>query len=372
MARRVFLHIGLPKTGTSYLQTILWGSHEALRDAGVLLPGAGRRDHLWASCLVRGDTDTQQRDARAPGSWDRVVADVAAWPHDAVISHEFFCAATAAQASAAVARLAPADVHVVVTARDTLDLFTSSWQESVKNKGTVPIEEYCASESTDPLEVWEWWALDLGLVLERWAEAVPADHLHLLPLAKGGSAPEDLWRRFATLVGIPPDSVDVSRGFANSSLGLVETETLRRVNAVLEGFDTPRDRGVWVRTYLADQRLAPRGGERFWPSSVQVADCRRRGRRAVDLIRECGFDVRGSLDDLLTPDSLPSRRQLDSVTDTEIAEVAIELVGTLLTDVRILTRRLKVRPAGTPEPAAEPRTTESRIRRALTLRRARP
>ena len=30
MAARVFLHIGLPKTGTTYLQSVLWGSKAAL------------------------------------------------------------------------------------------------------------------------------------------------------------------------------------------------------------------------------------------------------------------------------------------------------------------------------------------------------
>ena len=30
MAARVFLHVGLPKTATTYLQTILWGNRELL------------------------------------------------------------------------------------------------------------------------------------------------------------------------------------------------------------------------------------------------------------------------------------------------------------------------------------------------------
>lgn len=363
MARRVYLHIGLPKTGTSYVQTILWGNREALERVGVLLPGEERRDHLWASCVVREDAKVRRRNSRAPGSWDRVVGDVAGWSQDAVVSHEFFAAASASQAAAAVGRLAPAEVHLVVTARDTLDLFTSSWQESVKNKGTTPMGQYCTSVSDDPLEVWNWRALDLGLVLERWSRTVPAERLHVLPLARSGSAPDDLWGRFAALVGVPPGSVDVSQGFANPSLGLAETETLRRINATLDGFDRPFDRGVWIRSFLADERLVPHGRERFWPSSDQVADCRRRGERAVALIRERGFDVRGSLDDLLTPEALPARRQPDSVSDTEVAEVAIDLVGTLLGDIRTLTKELREsRASGTEQTR---RTTTVRVRRVL-------
>jgi hypothetical protein len=368
MARRVFLHIGLPKTGTSYLQSILWGNRASLERLGVLLPGAERRDHLWASCVVRGDPRTERRNRLAPGSWDRLVSQAAAWGQDVVISHEFFSSASADQAAAAVRRLAPAEVHVVVTARDTLDLFTSSWQEYVKNKGTVPIDRYCAEVSPDPLEVWNWRALDLGLVLERWTTTVPADRVHVLPLSRPGSEPDDLWDRFATLVGIAPDSVDVSHGFPNRSMGVVETETLRRINATLDGFDRPYDRGVWIRTYLADERLVPRGGERFWPSPAQVDDCRRRGQRAVDLVGERGFDVRGRLEDLVTPQTLPPRRHPGSVSEAEVAEVAVALVGRFLTDVRALTDRL-ARPTPAPPPT-DARRVIRQVGRALGGRRS--
>ena len=40
MAERVYLHVGLPKTATTYLQTILWANRDALEGQGVRLPGA--------------------------------------------------------------------------------------------------------------------------------------------------------------------------------------------------------------------------------------------------------------------------------------------------------------------------------------------
>src|SRR3954451_11254548 len=153
MARRVFLHIGLPKTGTSYLQTILWSHRAELRAAGLLVPGRERRDHLWASLVVRDDPRVERRNARAPSSWAVLLEETAAWDRDVVVSHEFFCAASPEQARRAVEALAPAEVHLVLTAREPLGLFTSSWQESLKNKGTTRIEDYGRTESDDPLEV---------------------------------------------------------------------------------------------------------------------------------------------------------------------------------------------------------------------------
>ncbi len=92
--RRVFVHIGLPKTGTSYLQAIVWPHRDALRAAGLLLPGRERRDHLWASLVVREDPHVARRNPRAPEAWDVLRREIAAWDGDALISHEFFCSAT--------------------------------------------------------------------------------------------------------------------------------------------------------------------------------------------------------------------------------------------------------------------------------------
>ena len=336
---RVFLHIGLPKTGTSYLQAILWSHPDELRAAGVLLPGRERRDHLWASLVVREDKNVDRRNPRAPQAWDVLRREIAGWSGDAIISHEFFCSATAAQARAMVDALtrAGAEVHVVVTAREPLSLFTSSWQEHLKNKGTATIATYAATESDDPTVVWNWRALDLRLVLERWAPAVvDPTRVHVITPPGRDEPRDELWRRFCSVVGLSPD-VAATESFANASMGVVEAETLRRINERLEGFDRAFDRGVWIRSFLADDRLVPRGGEPYWPGEEQIAECRRRGDAAAAYVRDAGFDIVGDLDSILVPDVLPTRRHPDSVTDAEVAEVAVSLVADLLGEVRART-----------------------------------
>lgn len=360
--RRVFVHIGLPKTGTSYLQAIAWPGRSALRDAGVLLPGARKSDHLFASMIVRDDPGVARRGPEAPGAWDRILADVAGFDGDALISHEFFCAASTEQAERMVAQLSVVadEVHVVITTREPLGLFTSSWQESLKNKATTPLADYGRSESDDPRAVWDWRSLDLGLVLDRWAPAVPDARLHLIAPSPAGAPRTDLWERFCAVLGISPDTCDTSQGFANSSMGVVEAETLRRVNERLTGFNTGRARGVWLRTFLADERLVPRRGEPFWPAPDQVEDARRRGDRAVSKIRAAAYDVIGDVDLLLVPDDLPPRRHPDSVTDAEVAEVALDLVATLMGDVVERSER----PSGGPRPEP-PAGRLTRLRKSI-------
>ena len=131
MAERVFLHIGLPKTATTYLQRILWRNQDRMRSEGLLLPGSDRREHLWASRVVRHD---EQAPGQLPESqhtaWDRMLLEMSSWPGRALVSHEFFAAASEEQARMVLEQLAPAEVHVVVTAREPLGLFAASWQEA--------------------------------------------------------------------------------------------------------------------------------------------------------------------------------------------------------------------------------------------------
>src|SRR5689334_958549 len=120
MARpQVFLHVGSPKTGTTFLQDVLWTQRRTAREQGLLLPGRRFHDHFLATLDVRGLADQPGYPAEAKGTWARLVEQSLAWDGTVLISHELFAGATAEQASAAVASLSPrADVHVVVTARD--------------------------------------------------------------------------------------------------------------------------------------------------------------------------------------------------------------------------------------------------------------
>lgn len=53
MARTVFIHVGAPKTGTTYLQDTLWANRETLSNDGVLIPGGRRFAAFHASQAIR-------------------------------------------------------------------------------------------------------------------------------------------------------------------------------------------------------------------------------------------------------------------------------------------------------------------------------
>jgi len=353
VARRVFLHVGLPKTGTTYLQTLMWDNHDELRRQGVLLPGESSRQHLWASGVVCEDPNLDRRGPEAPYSWVRLVEEINAWDGTAVVSHEFFASASAEQAARAVAALHGAEVHVLVTARETLSLVTARWQEFVKNGSWVAIDDYPLDDDGGYSD-WGWATLDLADVLRRWGAGLPREHVHVLTLPKPHEPRETLWVRFATVLGLDAARVDSTRSTQNESLGVVEVELLRRVNADLEDFDSATDRGNWIRGYLAQGKLVPRGGERFWPSQQRVAELCERGRRIAADVEAAGYDVIGDIADLCPPDELPPRRHPDSVTDAELVAAATGVIAAMMTDVRRLTRQKRALTAAASTPAPPP------------------
>ncbi|GGO84772.1 hypothetical protein GCM10011584_03150 [Nocardioides phosphati] len=349
MARRVFWHIGLPKTGTTYLQGVLWDNREALRADGLLLPGRGHREHLWAALEVQG-RDLTQRAPRAPGAWERLATAIEEHEGDALLSHEFFCGASQEQAERAIARLAPAEVHVIVTARHTAAMLTAGWQEQVKNGGLVDLRTLAA---TDDNSEFGWRTWDLRGVLERWTSTLPADHVHLLPMP-GRSEPADRhWQNFREVLGLP-DTYAAPPAPANPSLGVVQVELLRRVNAHLSEFRKAIDRGVWIRGYLAEQHLAVQKRERFGLPEDLLQECRSRAEAAVRLITERGFHVAGDPAALLVPEELPASRQLESVTEAEMLEAAGALIATMLEDRREQAKTIRALRNPPPAAAAEP------------------
>jgi hypothetical protein len=142
MTQVVHLHVGGPKSGTTFVQQVLEHNEAALARAGVLVVGP-RLELIHAAMAVRGDARLADLPPAAAGAWDRVVAQVRAWDgHAAVISYELFANATAEQARAALARLGGLEVHVVVSARDLGKAIASSWQEQLKFGVTRELESW--------------------------------------------------------------------------------------------------------------------------------------------------------------------------------------------------------------------------------------
>ena len=357
MTERVYLHVGAPKSGTTYLQRVLDANRGALETNGTLLVGRRHLDRIHAAMAVRDDPRLAELPESARTAWTRLVREIAEWSGpSAVLSYELFAVASADQAAAALADLAAYDVHVVVTARDLGRSLVSAWQERLKFGLTTPLEDWQPKPESAEGSEWGWRSLDPAGVAERWGATRPPDHVHVVTAPRPDAGPSELWRRFAEACGLDHLEVGLDLPRANESLGVVQAELLRRVNGLLRReISGSRQRSVWIRDILAQDVLAPLGGERIGIPEAQRADAAQVWQRATARIEQGGYAVHGDLADL-EPSASDARLPQD-VTEAELAEAGVACISSLVLTMR---ERSGGRKRGsTPAPAATAAGDES-------------
>jgi hypothetical protein len=335
---RVFLHIGEPKTGSTFLQQVIWRNRAALAGQGVVLPGHHPQDHFRASQDLRGLKKLPSDPAGSwTGEWDILARQSKQAPRAAVISHELFCAADDEHARQAVSSLEPAEVHLVLTARDMASLLPAEWQESIKHRNARGWEDWLAdviereSVSPDRRQWWFWRVHDTLQILHIWSRYVPADRIHVLSTPQRGASPDLLWRRFAGLLEVDPDSVDISRARANASLGLTETEFLRRLNAELSG-EVPDWFYMWtVKEGLAHTTLAARPpGQRLVLPPERHVWAKEYAETLIAGLSDAGYDLVGDLAELRPAEAAePAVRPADQPVG-EILDAAVQATAALV------------------------------------------
>jgi len=333
VARQVFLHVGTPKSGTTFLQSLWWHHRDALAERGLLLPGTAIVDHFHASALVCDRREVVDRLAPSQlRTWDDLLEEIGAWGAAALVSHELFAPASAERAAEALARLGEVadEVHVVVTSRDLARQLPSGWQQNVKQGRTETLREFWSlarDDADDPF----WTFQDVPALLDRWTSGVPADRRHLVVLPQPGGPRDLLWQRACELTGVDPTGLTIDIERANESLGLAEVEVMRRVHAAVpeqrRGLDVRRIATNW----FTQQVLVPAGnGEPFVLPADLHAWAVERGSAMLAELRERELHVVGDLADLVPDQTPPAGRTPDDVTDADVAAVAVPAMTRML------------------------------------------
>jgi len=331
---RVYLHIGEPKTGTTFVQQAIWANRTRLAAQGVVLPGYSHRDHSRASRDLR-EAPRSAGDPAAPwsGEWGVLTGQALRARGAAVISDEVLAACNPPQADRGIRSLLAAEAHVVLTVRDIASLLPAEWQETVKCRSTVPWEEWldgvigAASAADRRRRSWFWAVHDTLAILEMWSQHIPPDHVHVITVPPHGP-PEALWARFASVLGIDSAGINVPPTRVNCSLGLVEAEFLRRMNEALaagmpEWFYTRNIKRILAHNVLGARPLQPR----LALPSAQQAWANEQSEILVAALRDAKYHIVGDLRDLLPPPPTgpyvpPARLPADQLLDAAVRAAA--------------------------------------------------
>ncbi|MQW76637.1 hypothetical protein GHK92_12185 [Nocardioides sp. dk4132] len=337
--RDLFVHVGLPKTGTTYLQETLFGSTEALARHGVDMVPRSRRDNYWLMLALRGHVDPDNDPpaiARAVDDFARELAG-STLPR-AIVTDERLAPLSVEQVQRLADAAGPSRLHLVVTLRSFSRIVPSAWQQRVKAGITEDLDAFIDSlraRQGAPARVF-WAGRDLPELLERWSAHVPPERVHVVPMPASRTSTPTLLERFCEVVGVPADELTEPADPVNASIGRTQTDLLRLVNEVAPPeLRTRRGHGRrngWhVRlAWLGVKHLGSQDGDalkmpaqwRQWCEEVAAGD--------IEFLRGSGVQVHGDLEDLrprdgdFTDAAAPSDEQLLQVAARALSDIVAE------------------------------------------------
>lgn len=330
MPRQVFAHIGLPKTGTTYLQALMYANRDSFAAQGVTVSGTHAL-HYSAASELAGKRPRRAR--RLPeGAFERVRRQVGAARTDRVLfSNERYSLLTSPGAGRFAEGFADAELHLLVTVRDLVAAEPSAWQEYVKNGGTLGWLDFCADGLADPERLRN--RRRVRRVLEVWPELIAPERIHVVTVPPPGSPRELILERFCGVLGVDPHRLDtLEPPRQNTSLDYPSTELIRLLNGHRPGLSVRVQRDE-VKQYLANGVLSRRSGTVRPVLAGEARDlARSENAWARERLATGGFDVVGDLADL-------EEREADPVDPAAYDADPAEVLDTALEALVLLARR---------------------------------
>jgi hypothetical protein len=334
--KRVFFHVGAPKTGTTYLQNVLYANRELLAANGVLYPYDDPGQSFRSMQDFRGEGWAGGSAKEFAGEWEAVAVRAREWDGPTVIvSNELLGGSRRDRIERGLASVAPAEVHVIFSARDFARQLVSDWQEHIKHKHTVSLETFVDDlielglDAPKPFGQLFWGMHDASYVLSRWAEFVVPEHIHVITVPQSGAPPDALWQRFCAVTGLEAAVYDVRTERANPSMGVAETELVRRMNVDVQGMPA-ENYDPLVRKLLAEDILGGQSPRLRLPPG-RLPWVVERSERLVEELKAAGYDVEGDLADLVPrAEDHEGYVSPTTLTDGELAPAAIRAATGLL------------------------------------------
>jgi hypothetical protein len=372
--RRLYVHIGMQKTGTSYLQGAMLRNREVLADQGLDLVPPTKRETFELMLLVRDRYKPALDPASVPESLEKFSAALRRAPGPrALISQESLAVAGPHQIRRLLDACGDREVHVIVTVRDLARQLPSSWQQLIKSGGTATYRRFvrqARAREQEGSDLRPWTHLNVPAVLERWSEAVGSERIHVVTVPPAGSPPTALLERYCRVLGVDPDRMLPEETRGNVSLGRVQAELLRRVNSELPDELRPRQvYGNVGKRFFAAQVLAAQETSTIRVPAEFRAWCDEVADRQIKTIDGAGYAVTGQLADLRCPDEAFCDKD-DPPTHRDVEAAAVKALVHILVLRGQALRRQAGRP-GAPGAAPSGGSRSLRGRAGRLLRRVR-
>ncbi len=179
---------------------------------------------------------------------------------------------------------------------------------------------------------------DVIRTLNSWESAVPRADIRVVTLPAPGQPPNLLNDRFAEVIGAPAGLLRGSEPKGNASLGLAETEVVRRLNEHLADSIEENQRLNLMRVIRGG--LQERESQQIVVPAAEFAWIEKRAAEMVAELEHRGYQVVGSLDDLKPK---PPDGPAGTPTDSQLADAALAALAAVSRDRSRLWARMQRR-----------------------------
>jgi hypothetical protein len=355
MARRkAFVHIGLSGTGTAFLDGALATHAESLRESGLALAASSAEEMFLAAVeITRDHRGWDLHRADVEGSWARICRRGVKAKADFLVTQDLLAGATKDQAALLLDGLAGLDAHLIITVRDPASTLLGEWEEATKAGQSVSFRRF-QERVMDPERAHDdastfWSAQVLSEVLDRWAAQLKPERVHIIVVPREGDTRGFIWESLGKIAGFDAEPLSLPGVDAGPArLGRRELSVLRSVNKSIDGRISGQLRRTVLKRFFAERVLSPSDATPPVVPADLYDDLLVLAERWSKKVADAGYDVHGTLDDLLPakpdrkalpPDEVATKDQLQATTDA-LADVLVEVAR-----LREHNERLEVRNA---------------------------
>jgi hypothetical protein len=363
---RVVIHLGAPKTGTTYLQGLLNANRDSLAAANVILAGRRWQHQMNAVRDVLQFRGDPRQKAADEGMWRKLTKHMLEQDSDAtvVLSMEFLSFADRVEAQRVLDAFTGCELELVLGVRDTADTLPAQWQTECSNGIPVSWPDFLAgarevitaseSEPTRGARIFQR-TQGIPRIIETWAPLVPPGHFSVITVPARGAPPSLLWERLAEVLGVSPEVANNPPPHVNTSLGYASAELVRRLNEQLSKLPKS-DYNIFVKRRLCRDVLSLQAKQE---SAIPVdgatyAAAAQWNERMLQVMHKHQVRIVGSEAELPTTPRISTVTKVDPPADAELYQVS-DIAGACLTE---LLASLGGSPAESPQDA----TLERRVR----------
>lgn len=230
----IVLHIGMMKTGTTYLQKVFDANRELLESKGFVYPKTGSFNHQSAFYgLCGSDIYWNKKENDLDVKSSKLLLDSLAGVRDeqrVVLSSEAISTLDDKGVERLLKKIGTPH-KVILTARNLQKIIPSAWQQYIKGgnlKGYVEFYESFVRNRGAISGPWRTYAF--GEIAGRWSKFCSVD-----VIVVDDSSPEQLWFDFCSSIGLSSEAVvsKVQGRESNQSLCMEDVEILKKfVNKV--------------------------------------------------------------------------------------------------------------------------------------------